>query len=276
MDKIEMNFVGAAEHAASKEMMRRIGRACALYYIMVGGLYNVVNTAMVDACNELKQHPKWWRFETKRDVNASFAAYERWQVKMKVALKDRFGLWLDMSDDIDEKFRMDVMKMRVSMANYLLKMDEPEATLRSHLELASTLMDMTEAAIGNFFDSCRRQIGRDLRHAFVGGDMSDIRRLWQAAILPIMRTQNPTKVVDFNDDEQCRLSARVIANRMGNATMYNQAGEYALQMNPQHWHYLEQEDQETLKRGGHFCTGKDDAPTETQLTALQTKFQCHG
>lgn len=72
------------------ELLKRIDRYCSLYYITMGSVYNIAQTAMVDAYNAIKDDKKLYRQQTKQYINKALAAYDTWDSKMRFVLADRY------------------------------------------------------------------------------------------------------------------------------------------------------------------------------------------
>lgn len=104
-----------------------------MYYIIIGSVYNLAQSAMVDAMPLLKES-KWWRFEVKKNANAALGAYDSWNSKMKLKLWDKYQMWLDVSDAVADKMKVDVQKLRWSYDALLMRAEDRGA----HTEILSS------------------------------------------------------------------------------------------------------------------------------------------
>ena len=66
-----------------KRTMDAVNDQCSLYYIIIGSVYNLAQSSMLDA-KVMLEETKHWKHEVKRDVNKALAAYDTWNSKMKV------------------------------------------------------------------------------------------------------------------------------------------------------------------------------------------------
>lgn len=267
------NFLrGIATPEKIQQQMQLVDRGCSLYYVMMGGLYNVMNSAMVDAMCLLKQNKRFFRQQIKRDFNKSMECFDAWVVKMKNTLGDRFQLWLDVSDKIDEDLHMDVTKLTFAFDNWLLKNGEPDNKLKASLQTVITLLDIADLTCNKLFDEIKRQVGRDIRPLFRGGTMQDVMFYWNRGCAPILKCKDNNKVIDFNESKDCNLAVQVIVKKVGNENLYNSASNYGLQLNPDQWKHLSKEDRMIIKNGKPI--GEDDAeePTEEQIEKLKHKY----
>lgn len=74
-----------------KRTMDAVNDQCSLYYIIIGSVYNLAQSSMLDA-KVMLEETKHWKHEVKRDVNKALAAYDTWNSKMKAQLRDRLSL----------------------------------------------------------------------------------------------------------------------------------------------------------------------------------------
>lgn len=124
-----------------KRTMDAVNDQWSLYYIIIGSVYNLAQSSMLDA-KVMLEETRYWKHEVKRDVNKALAAYDTWNSKMKVQLRDRYQMWLDISDDVAEKMKMHVQKLKWSYDAVLMKHNDTEHLLKAHLLTALTMNDL--------------------------------------------------------------------------------------------------------------------------------------
>ena len=148
MARIGRNML-AVHPDVARRVLKDIDECCSMYYIIIGSVYNLAQSAMVDAMPLLKES-RFWKFEVKKDANAALGAYESWNSKMKMKLWDKYQMWLDVSDAVADKMKVDVQKLRWSYDALLMREKIEEHTLKSYLLTASTLNDIAENTFGKF------------------------------------------------------------------------------------------------------------------------------
>lgn len=53
---------------ALQRQQQEIDRCCSLYYIIIGSIYNIAQSAMIDAYTYIRRDPRY-RHQTKQDIN---------------------------------------------------------------------------------------------------------------------------------------------------------------------------------------------------------------
>lgn len=178
-----------------------------MYYIIIGSVYNLAQSAMVDAMPLLKES-RFWKFEVKKDANAALGAYESWNSKMK----------------------MDVQKLRWSYDALLMRKKIEEHTLKSYLLTASTLNDIAENTFGKFLRDGSKNIGVDLTEMFKAeSSFAAVKANWDKAVAPIMRCGGGN--IDCNKDSNCVLAGDIICRKLADIEMYEEACKYAADLN---------------------------------------------
>lgn len=216
--------------AQKEKQEKAIDRCCSIYYVMVGAIYNIAQSAMVDAYTAVRKDPRF-RHETKQNMKLALACYDKWDKRMKDVLQDRYQLWLDLTDSIAEHIDKDTKILLYAFDDHLQKYDVPEHTKIATVELSLTIVKMARIVFENLFDSFRDQCGVDLRPMFVGGDFRDVSFRWERATKVFLHTDDGKPNINFNDSQRVRLAYDVLMTRLSNADTYNMAGKEALKMN---------------------------------------------
>lgn len=233
---------------AKQTTLERIDRACSLYYVTMGSIYAVCQTAMVDARTALREDRLVFRHQTKFHVNNAIAAYERWNIAMQRILKDRYQLWLDLSDSVDEEIKPLVTTLYYSIDNYFLKLHVPKSKIFSHMETALVLLDIARITFSNIFKRVHEKIGVDIAPLFAGADASDIFFHWQSALTAASKAVPGFPDVDVNKDPMSVQAACNVTAHLSAKAIYDRAGEYALRLNQDQWCHLPKEDRLRLKQ----------------------------
>ena len=94
---------------AKQKTLGNIDRCCSLFYVAMASIYNVAQSAMVDAHALLRQHPVY-KHGVKRSAKKALLAYERLDKALQQTLGDRYQLWLDKWHLLDKEDRMRLKK----------------------------------------------------------------------------------------------------------------------------------------------------------------------
>lgn len=227
-------YVIAPSVKQKEELLKSIDRYCSLYYIIMGSAYNVAQTAMIEAYRAIKEDKKLYRQKTKQSINKALAAYDTWDSKMRFVLADRYQLWLDLSDASEAELKPLITTLYYCIDNYFLKNKMPKSKIIARMETAMVLIDVAVNLFKNLFDNIQKKIGTDLRPMFNDGNALELRKNWNNAMQSVINSVPGIPNIDINDDADSVQAANNIVMKLSNENIYDRAGEYALQLNPEY------------------------------------------
>lgn len=227
-------YIIAPSVKQKEEILKSIDRYCSLYYITMGSAYNIAQTAMIDAYNAIKEDKKLYRQQTKQSINKALAAYNTWDTKMRFVLADRYQLWLDLSDASEAELKPLVTTLYYCIDNYFLKNKVPKSKIIARMETAMVLIDIAVNLFKNLFDNIQKKIGKDLRPMFSDGNALELQQNWNNAMQSVINSVPGMPDININDDADSVQAAKNIVTKLSNENIYNRAGEYALQLNPEY------------------------------------------
>lgn len=243
-------FVIGMTAKQKQQIVTNIDRCCSLYYITMGSILNTCQSAMIDARDFIKEHePKFYRQGIKLNIKRALAAYEKWNAKMKYTLKDRYQIWLDLSDSVYEEITPMITTLYYSIDNYLLKFNAPHSKVFSRLETARILLDIARNIYEDLFDKIYKRIKIDIREMFDDGNAADMMHYWDEAIHSFTKVCPIVPDINLNDDSVTTQAVNNILRRVTDENIYNRSGEYALRLNPDQWRVLDKETRMRLKQG---------------------------
>lgn len=250
---------------------RQIDRCCSLYYLMMGSIYNTVQTAMIDARDVIQDTPLY-RQQIKQNIRKALKKYDELNNKIKQALDDKYQLWLDTTDRADEIYQPHVFKLSMSINAFLLKNNYPNHEVISKMETARILADIANKTFTRMFQFFRQSLGFSLETAFTGGDFADILFWWGKATKPLFNTPHSTDI-NLNDDPNISLAVEIIMQKMQDHNVLNMAGNYALHRNPDQWKHLDKEDRLRLKAGQDIAGPEEVENRDINVLSLKQKYK---
>ena len=192
-----------------KRTMDAVNDQCSLYYIIIGSVYNLAQSSMLDA-KVMLEETRHWKHEVKRDVNKALAAYDAWNSKMKVQLRDRYQMWLDISDDVAEKMKMHVQKLKWSYDAVLMKHNDTEHLLKAHLLTALTMNDLALSTFRKYIADGSEKTKVDMSLLFSKeSSFKDVATNWENAVRRVLKCSGGD--IDCNKDNNCVLAADIIS-----------------------------------------------------------------
>lgn len=214
-----------------KRTMDAVNDQCSLYYIIIGSVYNLAQSSMLDA-KVMLEETKHWKHEVKRDVNKALAAYDTWNSKMKAQLRDRYQMWLDISDDVAEKMKMHVQKLRWSYDAVLMRHNDTEHLLKAHLLTALTMNDLALSTFRKYIADGSEKTKVDMRLLFSKeSSFKDVATNWENAVRRVLKCSGGD--IDCNKDNNCVLAADIISRKLADFKMYEEACGYGAEYNPE-------------------------------------------
>lgn len=214
-----------------KRTMDAVNDQCSLYYIIIGSVYNLAQSSMLDA-KVMLEETRHWKHEVKRDVNKALAAYDAWNSKMKVQLRDRYQMWLDISDDVAEKMKMHVQKLKWSYDAVLMKHNDTEHLLKAHLLTALTMNDLALSTFRKYIADGSEKTKVDMSLLFSkDSSFKDVATNWEKAVRRVLKCSGGD--IDCNKDSNCVLAADIISRKLADFKMYEEACGYGAEYNPE-------------------------------------------
>lgn len=231
-------------------MMENVDRSCSLYYITMGSVYTICQSAMIDAREFICTHEKaFYKQQVKLNIKKALEAYDKWNKKMENTLGEQYQIWLDVSDNVDEQIKPLVTTLYYSIDNFLLKNKVQHSKVYARMETALVLLQLAKMIYADLFENIQKRIGADIRPLFQGGDASDIYHYWHEAMRYVSKMMNVIPDVNLNSDATINQAVDNIVRQLTAEHIYNHGGEYALRLNPDQWKCLDKETRMKLKQG---------------------------
>lgn len=123
---------------------RTIDRVTSLYYMMIGSLATITQTAIKDLLDMLAQRKDLFRHQLKLRMKEAFSRSEALIMVFKkhTSTIDQYDLWLDITDSMEEDLKIDVQRLYYTTDNILLKHGIQEHKLQSQAVVAYNLSIM--------------------------------------------------------------------------------------------------------------------------------------
>lgn len=215
---------------SKRKQMALVDHCCSEYYVTVGAIFNLAQSAMVDALSYIRKD-KRYRQRTKKEINLALAAYDRWNIKMKTTLGERYQLWLDLTDGVAEYLAHDVEILRYAFDGHLQKFDIDNHVALAVIENSLTLVRMAQNFCENQFKKYQKQTGVNLRPFFQGGSFADVVFHWEQGVKVFLATPDDKPEINFNDCKQVELAYDILSRKIYDGQTYNRSSREALVLN---------------------------------------------
>ncbi len=216
--------------AVKQRQIVTVDRCCSEYYVTVGAIYNLAQSAMVDAFSYIRKD-KRYRQQTKKDINLALAAYDKWNIKMRETLGDRYQLWLDLTDGVADYLAHDVEILRYAFDSHLQKNNVDNHMALATIENSLTIIRMARVFCEDQMAKFQTACGVNLRPYFKGGDFTDVLMHWERGVKAFLRVDDGKPDINFNDSQQVCLAYDILRNKCYDAQTYNKSSREALVLN---------------------------------------------
>jgi len=123
---------------------RTVDRVTSLYYIMIGSLATITQTAIKDLLDMLAQRKDLYKHQLKYRMKEAFSRSETLigVFKKHTSTIAQYDLWLDITDSMEEDLKVDIQRLFYTTDNILLKHNVSEHKLQSQTVVAYNLSIM--------------------------------------------------------------------------------------------------------------------------------------
>lgn len=123
---------------------RTVDRMTSLYYLMIGSLSTITQTAIKDLYNELYQRKDLFKFKLKLRIKEAFSRSNQLIMTFKKYTSEisQYDLWLDITDCMEDELKNDMRNLYYVTDNILLKNNIKEHRLQTLACIAYNLSIM--------------------------------------------------------------------------------------------------------------------------------------
>lgn len=123
---------------------RTVDRMTSLYYLMIGSLSTITQTAIKDLYDELYQRKDLFRFKLKLRIKEAFSRSNQLIMTFKKYTSEisQYDLWLDITDCMEDELKNDMRNLYYVTDNILLKNNIKEHRLQTLACIAYNLSIM--------------------------------------------------------------------------------------------------------------------------------------
>ena len=223
-------------------------RLNSLVNLVLGAVNTTAGKALYDARDMLVKDKKLYRFEVKRAFKGALKAYDEYEKRHMANFGDRYQLFLDYLDSIEDEIQPHIFKMRMSFKQVLDKNNIPNSNLKSQLETARTLAEYACCIYDRLLSDTKQQSGYDfdkyMRPARLTAVFHYIDEVCKSVYCQYKDFEND---VDFNKDKNCIMAFKIIESKLTSEATLNKAGYEALDLNPDMIKEIASNDYDMLK-----------------------------
>lgn len=231
----------------NKYLWEQFDKLNSLCNLVVGAANTIAGKAVFDARDMLKQRKDLWKFEVKcRATKATQAYYKYEKVHMK-NFGDRYNLFIDYLDSVEEDIQPHVDKLCYSIAQVLSKYNQKDSMLKARLETARTLCEYACGVFDRIMKEAQERTHHNFANVFAPARLTEVLFQWNCVTSNICRTEPKGLDISLNDDPNCRLAFEIIERKLVSEDFLNKAGYEALKLNPECIKTISEEDYRELE-----------------------------
>ena len=235
--------------ASAAKILDAARRAESGFYVVVCAANELASMAVFDAMQTLRRadfhgcaKARKAAMECQRKIE-DYEAQMRWKLKdysRKTGAtdgrgRDKYSLWLDLTDHIDEELGTHVERLYYAIKLVVDREKTPHGETMARMWTANIMLRLAVRQFNELFETqSRKCMGvLSLRGAFAPGCMDGALKEWNAATEAMDRHLCPkdARHVELDKDANVANGIKAIANRLKDAETYNRGADYAIGLN---------------------------------------------
>ena len=222
-------------------------RLNSLVNLSLGAVNTIAGRTLYDACEMLTKDKKRFRFSVKKNANEAKKFFDKYESIHLQNFGDRYQLFLDYLDSIEDEVMPHVEKMFWSFKAVLDKNREPDSALKAKVEVAGTMLEYSCYIYDRLIEQTRKASGYDFDRYMRPARLTGASHSWNEVVGIICKTDNGNNI-DLNADANSKLAFEIIERMLTSEDTLNRAGYEALKLNPDMLSQIDKKDLEEIKQ----------------------------
>lgn len=192
----------------------RINDAINTAYVFLTFGNDIASGSMVDARDSIKASG-YYKKECKQYINKAFREYDHFEMALKDLDITTFYNLMACADKLQDYISNDVYLLKMSFKNYLDKFGIAQSEMLANIHVARVLLDRAVKAYSEYFKSVSKQIGYDISPYMEIFRIDGVFKWWnEMSECMTQKVDNTDLVINFTEDENCRLAVKVINDKL--------------------------------------------------------------
>ena len=241
--------IDAVVAANAAKMADAVRRAESGFYVVVCAANELASLAVFDAMQTLRRADFHGCEKARKAAEKCRRKIEDYEARMRWKLKDysrktgatdgqgrdKYSLWLDLTDHIDEELRPHMERLYYAIKLAVDREKTPHGETLARMWTANIMLRLAVKQFDDMFETqCKKCMGvLSLRGAFAPGRMDGALRDWDAATEAMDSHLCPkdARHVELDKDTNIANGIKAIANSLKDAETYNRGADYAIGLN---------------------------------------------
>ena len=217
-----------------------------LMNLVIGAVNTIAGKAVIDAKDELFKRKDLWRFEIKKNARLAEDAYYAYEKVHTRNFGDRYNLFLDYLNAVEDNIEKDVNMLTMSIAQVLTKRNQKDSMLKAKVETARTMSEYACSMFDMLIEKANNKVNTrciklilsrkmkpfDFKPSFAAGRITGVFHYWDKVTSLICKPDHKGESITLNDDPNCKLAFEIIERKITSEDFLNKAGYDALLLNP--------------------------------------------
>ena len=217
-----------------------------LMNLVIGAVNTIAGKAVIDAKDELFKRKDLWRFEIKKNARLAEDAYYEYEKIHTRNFGDRYNLFLDYLNAVEDNIEKDVNMLTMSIAQVLTKRNQKDSMLKAKVETARTMSEYACSMFDMLIEKANNKVNTrciklilsrkmkpfDFKPSFAAGRITGVFHYWDKVTSLICKPDHKGESITLNDDPNCKLAFEIIERKITSEDFLNKAGYDALLLNP--------------------------------------------
>ena len=217
-----------------------------LMNLVIGAVNTIAGKAVIDAKDELFKRKDLWRFEIKKNARLAEDAYYAYEKVHTRNFGDRYNLFLDYLNAVEDNIEKYVNMLTMSIAQVLTKHNQKDSMLKAKVETARTMSEYACSMFDMLIEKANNRVNTrcmklilsrkmkpfDFKPYFEAGRITGVYHYWDKVMSALCKSDKNGDVISLNEDPNCKLAFEIIERKITSEDFLNKAGYDALLLNP--------------------------------------------
>ena len=229
-------------------LWQQFNKLNSLCNLVIGAVNTIAGKAVFDARALLKQRQDLWRLEVKHRATKATQAYYSYEKMHMKNFDDRYNLFIDYLDSVEEDIQPHIDKLCYSIAQVLTKYHQKDSMLKARIETARTLCEYACGVFDRIMKEAQDKTHHNFAQVFAKARLTEVLFHWSNVSDHVCRTEPKDLDIQLNNDPNCRLAFQIIERKLVSEDFLNKAGYEALKLKPDCKKYVSEEDYRELEQ----------------------------
>ena len=188
-----------------------------LMNLVIGAVNTIAGKAVIDAKDELFKRKDLWRFEIKKNARLAEDAYYAYEKVHTRNFGDRYNLFLDYLNAVEDNIEKDVNMLTMSIAQVLTKHNQKDSMLKAKVETARTMSEYACSMFDMLIEKANNRVNTrcmklilsrkmkpfDFKPYFEAGRITGVYHYWDKVMSALCKSDKNGDFEDFTDCSRC-------------------------------------------------------------------------